>query len=103
MLQKAYDTAKEMLLSHRDVLERIAGYLYEHETITGKEFMDIFKEMTEGNQPIDVEAEEVTAQTDTQSAPIKEMRQSFPEMSRLHRMRLLRSKKTKAVGYPIVG
>ena len=39
MLQKAYDTAKEMLLSHRDVLERIAGYLYEHETITGKEFI----------------------------------------------------------------
>ena len=27
MLQKAYDTAKEMLLTHRDVLERIAGYL----------------------------------------------------------------------------
>ena len=45
MLQKAYDTAKEMLLTHRDVLERIAGYLYEHETITGKEFMDIFNEM----------------------------------------------------------
>ena len=77
MLQKAYDTAKEMLLSHRDVLERIAGYLYEHETITGKEFMDIFKEMTEGNQPIDVEAEEVTAQTDTQSAPIKENETEF--------------------------
>ena len=72
MLQKAYDTAKEMLLSHRDVLERIAGYLYEHETI-----MDIFKEMTEGNQPIDVEAEEVTAQTDTQSAPIKENETEF--------------------------
>ena len=66
-----------MLLSHRDVLERIAGYLYEHETITGKEFMDIFKEMTEGNQPIDVEAEEVTAQTDTQSAPIKENETEF--------------------------
>ena len=77
MLQKAYDTAKEMLLSPRDVLERIAGYLYEHETITGQEFMDIFKEMTEGNQPIDVEAEEVTAQTDTQSAPIKENETEF--------------------------
>ena len=39
--------------------------------------MDSFKEMTEGNQPIDVEAEEVTAQTDTQSAPIKENETEF--------------------------
>ena len=77
MLQKAYDTAKEMLLTHREVLERIAGYLYEHETITGKEFMDIFKEMTEGKQPVDVEAEDVTAQTETQSTDAAENETEF--------------------------
>ena len=72
MLQKAYDTAKEMLLTHRDVLERIAGYLYEHETITGKEFMDIFNEMAEAKQPIDVDAEDVTVQTEEQTAELSE-------------------------------
>ena len=72
MLQKAYDTAKEMLLTHRDVLERIAGYLYEHETITGKEFMDIFNEMAEAKQPIDVDAEDVTVQTEEQTAEMSE-------------------------------
>ena len=72
MLQKAYDTAKEMLLTHRDVLERSAGYLYEHETITGKEFMDIFNEMAEAKQPIDVDAEDVTVQTEEQTAEMSE-------------------------------
>lgn len=72
MLQKAYDTAKEMLRTHRDVLERIAGYLYEHETITGKEFMDIFNEMAEAKQPIDVDAEDVTVQTEEQTAEMSE-------------------------------
>lgn len=72
MLQKAYDTAKEMLLTHRDVLERIAGYLYEHETITGKEFMDIFNEMAEAKQPIDVDAEDVTVPTEVQTAELSE-------------------------------
>ena len=72
MLQKAYDTAKEMLLTHRDVLERIAEYLYEHETITGKEFMDIFNEMAETKQPIDVDAEDVTVQTEVQTAELSE-------------------------------
>ena len=60
MLQNAYDTAKEMLISHRDILERIADYLYEHETITGKEFMDIFNEMIKRDEVIDGEAVEVT-------------------------------------------
>lgn len=53
MLQKAYDTAKDMLNTHRDILERIADYLYEHETITGKEFMDIFNEMMGKKEPVD--------------------------------------------------
>ncbi len=44
-LKDAYEKAKSMLIAHRDTLERIAAYLYEHETITGKEFMKIFNEM----------------------------------------------------------
>ena len=56
MLQRAYDTAKEMLITHRDILERIADYLYEHETITGKEFMEIFNEMMGKKESVDAEA-----------------------------------------------
>ncbi len=44
-IKDSYEKAKNMLLSHRDTLDRIAEYLYEHETITGKEFMKIFNEM----------------------------------------------------------
>ena len=45
MISDAYEKAKQMLIEYRDTLEKIADYLFEHETITGKEFMDIFNEM----------------------------------------------------------
>ena len=45
MINDAYAKAKQMLIEYRETLEKIADYLYEHETITGKEFMDIFREM----------------------------------------------------------
>ena len=34
-----------MLTENRDILDHISDYLYEKETITGKEFMKIFREM----------------------------------------------------------
>jgi len=45
MLKTAYDEAKELLLNHRETLNKIAEYLLEKESITGKEFMKIFNEM----------------------------------------------------------
>lgn len=54
MLEKAYDTAKEMLISHREMLEKIADRLYENETITGKEFMEIFTQMKDVSEPAEV-------------------------------------------------
>jgi cell division protease FtsH len=42
MLGEAYEKAKSMIRQNRDALDRIAEYLIEKETITGKEFMDIF-------------------------------------------------------------
>lgn len=53
MLHTAYEKAKQMLIDHRLVLERIADYLYEHETITGKEFMNIFREMVPEGSTVD--------------------------------------------------
>ena len=45
ILQESYAKAKELLLGNRSILDEIAEYLYEHETITGKEFMEIFRRL----------------------------------------------------------
>lgn len=45
MIADAYADAMKMLEENREVLDRISDYLYEKETITGKEFMKIFREM----------------------------------------------------------
>ena len=42
LLAERYKDAKKLLTDNRDKLDKIAEYLYEKETITGKEFMDIF-------------------------------------------------------------
>lgn len=42
MLKEAYEKAKSMLSEHRNSLDKIAEFLIEKETITGKEFMEIF-------------------------------------------------------------
>ncbi len=50
ILKESYETAKKLLSEHRKSLDKIAAYLIEKETITGKEFMEIFHE-TEGIDP----------------------------------------------------
>ena len=45
MLKKAYDEAKSLLTENREALDKIAAFLIEKETITGKEFMKIFREV----------------------------------------------------------
>ncbi|MBE5897213.1 MAG: ATP-dependent zinc metalloprotease FtsH [Lachnospiraceae bacterium] len=45
IVSECYDKAKAMLEENRDVLDQISDYLYEHETITGKEFMKIFNRL----------------------------------------------------------
>ena len=42
VLKESYDKAKSMLAEHMTALDEIAKYLIEKESITGKEFMDIF-------------------------------------------------------------
>jgi cell division protease FtsH len=60
IINQAYDDAMQMLKDNREILDRIAEYLYEKETITGKEFMDMFREMkgiSEDGADKDAEAE----------------------------------------------
>ena len=42
MLKNAYEEAKRLLSENREASDKIADFLIEKETITGKEFMDIF-------------------------------------------------------------
>jgi cell division protease FtsH len=43
MLREAYAKAKELLGQNLDALHKIAAYLIQKETITGKEFMEIYR------------------------------------------------------------
>ena len=45
MLKGAYAEAKRILSENRDALDKIADFLIEKETITGKEFMKIFRQV----------------------------------------------------------
>ena len=45
MLKKAYKEAKDMLTANRSILDHIAAFLIEKETITGKEFMEILRKV----------------------------------------------------------
>lgn len=59
VLKDAYEQAKQLLSENRDALDKIAEYLIQKETITGKEFMKIFHEvkgMPEAKEILDSEA-----------------------------------------------
>lgn len=45
MLKEAYEEAKRLLSEHRTSLDKISDFLIEKETITGKEFMEIFRQV----------------------------------------------------------
>ena len=57
LLKQKYEEAKKLLQENRDKLDKIAKFLYEKETITGKQFMDIYHKCDEP------EAKEETTQT----------------------------------------
>ena len=46
ILKEAYEEAKRLLSENREAMDKIAEFLIERETITGKEFMKIFREVT---------------------------------------------------------
>ena len=57
LLKQKYEEAKKLHQENRDKLDKIAKFLYEKETITGKQFMDIYHKCDEP------EAREETTQT----------------------------------------
>lgn len=51
ILKECYEKAKEYLAGNRDVLDKLAEFLIEHETITGKEFMKIYRNIKGIEEP----------------------------------------------------
>lgn len=73
IINSSYAEAMKLLDENREILDSISDYLYEKETITGKEFMKMFRDM-KGLQDPDEEKdgenneEQETAQNDVTSA-----------------------------------
>ena len=65
VLRQSYEQAKQLLSENREALDKIADYLIEKETITGKEFMKIFREvkgLPDPDAPVVEEVAEMTAE-----------------------------------------
>lgn len=73
ILKECYEEALALLRDNREILDKIAAYLIEKETITGKEFMKIYRQ--EKGLP---EPEEKTEQSEEASA---EKQESQPEVT----------------------
>ena len=72
ILKEAYEKAIALLDDNRDCLDKIAAFLIERETITGKEFMKIFREVKGIPDPEaekTAEAETTANGTDTDTQP----------------------------------
>ena len=72
ILKEAYEKAIALLAENRDCLDKIAAFLIERETITGKEFMKIFREVKgipdpEAEQSAEASVASEGAETDTDS------------------------------------
>ena len=55
LIKESYEKAKKLLQEHKDTMDKIAAFLIEKETITGKQFMEIFHQ-AEGTVSLDKEA-----------------------------------------------
>ena len=74
ILKESYEEAKRLLGENRDVMDQIAEFLIEKETITGKEFMQIFRKCKGIPEPEEKlsPAEKLQAETAEQKAEIAE-------------------------------
>ncbi|SHO48813.1 ATP-dependent zinc metalloprotease FtsH [Anaerocolumna xylanovorans] len=87
ILKECYVKAQKQLAGNREVLDRIADYLVEKETITGKEFMEILNQVREekGLSFIGKKAKEKDGETagDKEKTSIEEEAESNPFSSHI--------------------
>ena len=65
LLKQCYDEAKEMLAGNRELMDKLAAHLIEKETISGKEFMKIYREEKGLPDPEEKKEQEQTAENST--------------------------------------
>jgi len=70
MLAESYEKAKELLRENREVMDKIAEFLIEKETITGKEFMKIFREIKGIPEPDTEKADEDSVEKETKKEDV---------------------------------
>ncbi|MBR4027767.1 MAG: ATP-dependent zinc metalloprotease FtsH [Lachnospiraceae bacterium] len=68
VINTCYEDAYRMLEEHKEILDYISQYLFEKETITGKEFMKIFREMK--GLPEESETTEQISEADVQTEDV---------------------------------
>ena len=64
IINAAYDEATRLLEENKEILDKISEYLYEKETITGKELMKMFREMKGLPDPDEEKSKDETPATD---------------------------------------
>ena len=64
IINSSYAEAMKLLDENREILDSISDYLYEKETITGKEFMKMFRDMKGLPDPDEENKEQEAAQND---------------------------------------
>lgn len=74
MLHDAYEEAKVALIENRELMDKLADFLIERETITGKEFMKIFREEKgipepEETKPAEEKAEDKKSEDEKDAQP----------------------------------
>ncbi|NMA73271.1 MAG: ATP-dependent zinc metalloprotease FtsH [Bacteroidales bacterium] len=74
ILKECYDKALELLTGNREVLDKIADYLITKETITGEEFMKIYREVKGDEDPLEKVEEKLQEEVekDNSAEAIKE-------------------------------
>ena len=65
MLKESYEQALALLRENREVMDKLAEFLIEKETITGKEFMKIFREIKGIPEPEEEKKEEKSAEKES--------------------------------------
>ena len=85
LLHYSYEEAKRLLNEHREALDKIADYLIRRETITGKEFMKIFRAVERGVEiPEKLDELEIPEEKDSQETENKNQKteeQNVPDNS----------------------
>lgn len=71
-LKQCYEEAKELLAGNRELMDKLAAYLIEKETISGKEFMKIYRKEKGIPEPEEEENSPKEQKKEKEEEPVKE-------------------------------